>query len=838
MSNSKQTKQFLVINQSTAKRVEASGSSINRSRQSSRAPDKFPAHSTKVSSASHGSKKSTGFGNVSIGSSYARPVQVFDDQGNDVTPLPLLTVDPNQIRIQQGVIIGDSSVGTPTDLMSQMSASFMTASAFGGGPFTRSVFTQSYDTESAPDESEVVADTTWTEIRQRRSDVKEVIKDGELDKIVDITLEETDTIWMLDIPTVCVALDSEEAEVISINNDKYKELCKSRAGNDLYAERGMNTFNEAPKIKAIQTNKISYADQGVSCSNWELYDTYQAQEQAVKDAEGEEEDGTISRPGSPKETVATEAGGAKTAAAPDVEKGTRGGSQSAKTGSRVDSRGTISSSVAGSELFASKETAVGSLTSDVTAQEEEKIMKSEQIKKDLFIMERVINLNTYQTKQALYRGFQIITDPEDKQSSINIAVNDMGPNLDRLWSYVCPLTRGRNVSCLAWNKANPDLIAVGYGQFEFTAQKTGLICCWSLKNPEYPERVYTSKQGVTALDFSVANANILAAGYYDGGVAIYNVRKTDDEAILDNHKPNTGAGSGDSDNFEESGGKHMGPVWQIQWIEKERGSGEERSEVLITISTDGRVTQWGIRKGFECYDIMKLKKMPTRMAGRAREKKGEAFISRHSGGLCFDFRDRDSNVYLAGTEEGYIHKCSCSYNEQFLETYSGHTAPVYRIRWSPFVPNIFLSCSADWSIRLWHEDRSTPVLTFHSSTKAVHDICWSPRSSTVFACVNEGAVEVWDLSLSTLDPVITLTPTSGAKLTTITFGKNTECILVGDNEGQVTVYELRCMPDPPSPETQVEILNNVINSSLANQLTSIQQDITANQNEGNETEKK
>ena len=28
----------------------------------------------------------------------------------------------------------------PTDLMSQMSASFMTASAFGGGPFTRSVF--------------------------------------------------------------------------------------------------------------------------------------------------------------------------------------------------------------------------------------------------------------------------------------------------------------------------------------------------------------------------------------------------------------------------------------------------------------------------------------------------------------------------------------------------------------------------------------------------------------------------------------------------------------------------------------------------------------------------
>lgn len=29
--------------------------------------------------------------------------------------------------------------------------------------------------------------------------------------------------------------------------------------------------------------------------------------------------------------------------------------------------------------------------------------------------------------------------------------------------------------------------------------------------------------------------------------------------------------------------------------------------------------------------------------------------------------------YLAGTEDGHIHRCSCSYNEQFLESYSGHT---------------------------------------------------------------------------------------------------------------------------------------------------------------------
>ena len=42
-------------------------------------------------------------------------------------------------------------------------------------------------------------------------------------------------------------------------------------------------------------------------------------------------------------------------------------------------------------------------------------------------------------------------------------------------------------------------------------------------------------------------------------------------------------------------------------------------------------------------DLMRLKKMPTRMGGK-KEKKGEAFISRFAGGLCFDFHTRDSNM--------------------------------------------------------------------------------------------------------------------------------------------------------------------------------------------------
>ncbi|XP_060590688.1 dynein axonemal intermediate chain 4-like isoform X2 [Ruditapes philippinarum] len=763
------------------------------------------------------------------GKPHKAPVQIFDETGNDVTPQPLHLADPNQVKQKQSNLLAESSGGTPTDLMSQASiynTGTVTASTFGGGPFTRSVFSQSYDTGSEsmaepdePDQSQEIS-TAWGEIKHKRVDVEEDLKEDDLDKIVDLTLTETETIWLLDMPGVCVSTESDEADSVRKKNEAYQDLVKNKQGNDRYAERGMNTFNEPQKCKLVQTSKIGYTEMGINATTWDMYDTY---EQIDKDTKGKsdenDEEGTISRPGSPKE-------GAEEAKPDTTDPLDTTVREKSAASVRIDSRATFTSSFAGSEsVFASRETGVSSVPTEATAIDEDKILQSESFKTDLFVMERVINLNSYQGKQALYRGFNIVNGNESEESAPisvpdidqdlsaatqQLAVSgDVGPNFDRLWSYTCKGTQGRNVSCLSWNKSNPDLVAVGYGQFEFSNQKEGLLMCWSLKNPEFPERVYTCKEGVTAADFSRVNPSLLAVGLYDGGVAVYNVRHSTDEPILDNFL---------------SPGKHTAPVWQIKWIEKERGSGEESAEVLVSISTDGRVCQWSIRKGFECYDLMRLKKMPTRMGGK-KEKKGEAFISRHAGGLSFDFNTRDANIYLAGTEDGHIHRCSCSYNEQFLESYFGHTGPVYGIVWSPFVPDVFLSCSADWSIRLWHQDKPRPVLNFFSSTKPVYDIAWSPNSSTVFACVNEGSVEVWDLNISTLDPIIVNNPTSGAKQTSVTFSKNSDCLLVGDSEGQVTVLQLRSMPAPLPQDKQRDRLLEVIKHSASEDKNDLGKDI-------------
>lgn len=106
-------------------------------------------------------------------------------------------------------------------------------------------------------------------------------------------------------------------------------------------------------------------------------------------------------------------------------------------------------------------------------------------------------------------------------------------------------------------------------------------------------------------------------------------------------------------------------------------------------------------------DLMQLKRIHNtkkKGGGKKTERKTESVLSALTPGLCFDFHPavslcssalglyfcvtactgvltllshmslllQDSSLYLVGTGEGLIHKCSCSNTQQFLETYRKH----------------------------------------------------------------------------------------------------------------------------------------------------------------------
>jgi len=348
----------------------------------------------------------------------------------------------------------------------------------------------------------------------------------------------------------------------------------------------------------------------------------------------------------------------------------------------------------------------------------------------------------------------------------------------------------------------------------------------------------------TTLDFSKSRPNLLAVGMYNGAVAIYDTSREGDDYHIPMRESTT------------SDGKHMDPVWQVRWLDK----GVERGETLISISTDGNIVEWSMKKGLTYTKLMELK-----CVGNT-----EGVISRQASGICLDFPLGDISMYFAGTEDGVIHKCSPSYNEQSLETFPGHTGPVYRLRCSPFWKETFLSCSADWTVKLWVQKQTEPLYNFLSTdlSDEVCDVNWSPSNSTLFASVTgDGRIELWDLKVSLLDPVVRkfkrptktqdsrpftaesikttpeededadsemfgtkpnsptqptiLSPddvmansskSEKIKLTAVSFAINAPILVVGDSEGNIDVYRLYNIDTHPkdSFEVQVENLKNAI----------------------------
>jgi dynein intermediate chain 4, axonemal len=49
--------------------------------------------------------------------------------------------------------------------------------------------------------------------------------------------------------------------------------------------------------------------------------------------------------------------------------------------------------------------------------------------------------------------------------------------------------------------------------------------------------------------------------------------------------------------------KHTDIVWEIQWMQR-----ENKSESLISISGDGRIIEWSMKKGLEFNELMQLKR--------------------------------------------------------------------------------------------------------------------------------------------------------------------------------------------------------------------------------------
>ena len=316
--------------------------------------------------------------------------------------------------------------------------------------------------------------------------------------------------------------------------------------------------------------------------------------------------------------------------------------------------------------------------------------------KAIRIIERLLTQSKYHHEHVLYKNYPPVDNlaqaPEDEDDQADANQNRMMPfgggdkkkkddekeeanevkeededkvSLTHLFKFKCDVTDGTPVTCMDINSANPDLIAVSYGEYDIdcTQQlKQGILAFWTLKNPTFPEKIIYHEHSITSCQFSKRNPHLIAIGDSHGNIAIFNIRSEDYNLPI--------AESKDLD------GKHTDIIWEIQWVDR-----DAKGEALVSISGDGRVIEWSMKKGLEMSDLTQLKRetnpnqkdvFQSAAADEGKEKKGGmTFIS--TGGLSIDFPAKQNGItYYAATEDCSIHQCSVSYPDQYLENYYGH----------------------------------------------------------------------------------------------------------------------------------------------------------------------
>jgi dynein intermediate chain 1 len=292
--------------------------------------------------------------------------------------------------------------------------------------------------------------------------------------------------------------------------------------------------------------------------------------------------------------------------------------------------------------------------------------------KRITTLERMANQNTY---DEITQDFKYWDDAADE-----LRESKEGTLLP-LWEFQYLREKKKQVTAIAWNPANSDLFLVAYGSYQFVKQGPGIICCFSLKNPSYPEYCFGTPSGVMAIDVHPKRPYLVAAALYDGSCLVLDlsVPCTPSTNVVGygNGNPtwnnpvnansgglvNLGTGSITFTGTSSTGAvryrsklkhQHTDSVWQVAWQPDDLDGNPN----FCSISSDGSVKVAVLVKNeLMMSTVIDLQPQPQDLTSLALS------------GLCFDFHKTNDHVFVVGTEEGHLYKCSKEYNSQYLQQF-------------------------------------------------------------------------------------------------------------------------------------------------------------------------
>jgi hypothetical protein len=103
----------------------------------------------------------------------------------------------------------------------------------------------------------------------------------ELEADVDVVIEETETIFLLHIPSQVVAAqtsgdtDNEEIAQVAAAIERYDLFLENKKGSDNYTDRGSQTMNLTQKTREVSNKGFVHENKEIQASWWDIYDSQQ-----------------------------------------------------------------------------------------------------------------------------------------------------------------------------------------------------------------------------------------------------------------------------------------------------------------------------------------------------------------------------------------------------------------------------------------------------------------------------------------------------------------------------------------------------------------------------------
>jgi dynein intermediate chain len=292
----------------------------------------------------------------------------------------------------------------------------------------------------------------------------------------------------------------------------------------------------------------------------------------------------------------------------------------------------------------------------------------------------------------------------------------------------------RIVTDIEWMSRHPDLLLVSYNKGEEAniGEQDGLVNVWATTLPTRPEYSLYCQSEVTKIINNPFRPNEVIGGTYAGYIVVWDIRAKS-TPVLKSYL------TSDS---------HSYPIYSLEVV------GTENANNIVSISNDGRLCTWQ----------MEMFTSPQK-----------SFELKHHGKevcvICMAFPQDESNDFYVGAEDNSLYFAQVHNmteitkdNTGTINSLPGHCAPVTSLSLHPTpvtwskgrdYSHLMLSCSMDWSIKLWNPKVGTlPLTTFESGQDYVFDVKWSPVHPSLFAsCDAEGFIDLWDINADLENPI-------------------------------------------------------------------------------------